>query len=352
MKICQIIDCLNAGGAEKVVLDLCKMLVEKNNVSLVLFKKGGEFEEYLSNKAKIKYLNRNNKYSLYKMYELAVFIRSFDIIHIHMRHVYRYVKICDILFNFSKSKLLFHDHYGDIDFDKQVPFLFKNILKPKFYVGVSTVLNNWAHEFLEIKKDNIFLLQNTITNDENIMKKNISINKNTRLVLVSNIRKTKNIEFAIELIKFLDDTFHLTIIGKIIDENYYNDLNKMIDKNDVSHKITWEHNCNNTLDYIKNFDFGIHTAKSETGPLVLMEFLCVGIPFLSFHTGQVVEQLDKYNLGFSISNWNLNLWANKIYSIKDKKYTVPYLISIFEKEFSPKKYIENCIKIYKCLKNY
>ena len=42
---------------------------------------------------------------------------------------------------------------------------------------------------------------------------------------------------------------------------------------------------------LSNYQIAIHVAHSESGPLVLMEYLIQGLPFLAHKTGEVADVL-------------------------------------------------------------
>ena len=58
-----------------------------------------------------------------------------------------------------------------------------------------------------------------------------------------------------------------------------------------------EHNINKIL---KNYDIGLCTSKAESGPLSILEYTSIGMPFLSSNTGEVVGF---YHKNFQISFW-------------------------------------------------
>ncbi|WP_418637698.1 glycosyltransferase, partial [Winogradskyella sp.] len=110
MKVLQVIDKLNVGGAERVCVDLTNLMFEKNiNVSILTFDSKGKLQEDLHQQIFKINLNRKNKYNILKAYRLSKIIKQYDIVHVHMRHVYRYVKLVSLLF-FVKTPVILHDH--------------------------------------------------------------------------------------------------------------------------------------------------------------------------------------------------------------------------------------------------
>src|SRR5690606_21099583 len=113
------------------------------DVAALFLLNGGVLKDTLYADIPIIELQRGNKWDISKMLECSHIIKEYDVIHCHFRHVYRYISLVKKLF-LLKTKIILQDHYGSIDVDKKVPFLFNSLLKPKYYIGVSQTLCHWA----------------------------------------------------------------------------------------------------------------------------------------------------------------------------------------------------------------
>ena len=97
-------------------------------------------------------------------------------------------------------------------------------------------------------------------------------------------------------------------------------------------------------------NLGFDTALSETGPLVLLEYLSHGLPFITSDCGEVVKQIRKELPDFIASSFNEEEWGNKIELIEHEREIQgnqlnQMLKDLFTAKFSPKAYIEECQKI-------
>jgi glycosyltransferase involved in cell wall biosynthesis len=103
---------------------------------------------------------------------------------------------------------------------------------------------------------------------------------------------------------------------------------------------------------LHSFDIAVHTAKSESGPLVLIEYLAQNLPFVTYNTGETVLQL-KDALPWCIANsFEANEWISKIENIlsADQQVLAHQLQTVFETVFSAEAYYSQCLGIYeKCL---
>ncbi|QTE23056.1 glycosyltransferase [Polaribacter cellanae] len=341
MKILQIIDRLEVGGAERVFIDLTNLLYKskKVEVSILTFDNRGGLYKYLNPQINKIDFKRKNKFNLFTAYKLSKILRNYDILHVHMIHVFKYVKFICLIFNI-KTKLVLQDHYGKNSTDKKIPKYLNTFLKPKYYIGVSEELIDWAKERLNVF--NSYKLTNIV-----IKEKHLEITNDKKgFVIVGNIKPIKNQLFAIQLVILMNE--ELTIVGKIQDYDYYNKLLALINKSNYKNKVHFIHDVNNVQPLLSQFKLGLMTSISESGPLVLIEYLAQNLPFLSYETGEVSQNLKKEIPSFFIKNFILNEWQEKINLINNKTEA---LEELYTKHYSEKKYTNECLKIYQKIKN-
>lgn len=333
MRILQVIDILNTGGAERVFVDMCNILNENDQDVSVLFLLDNKGE--LTGELNVPFinLNRKNKWNIFTMYECSKIISQYDIVHCHLRQVYKYIALVNLIFK-SNSKIIFQDHYGSIETDKKIPFLFGTILKPKYYIGVSTTLTQWASDILKIKRENIRLLQNIIKK-----RKNIVTDKKFDFILVSNIKPVKNNLFALELCKSFNTS--LLMVGKNQNDKYYNEV-----LSQITEQVKIDSSVSDAQVVIPAAHIGLHTSESETGPLVLIEYLAQGIPFLAYETGEVARILKPHFPDYFIDNFDMELWKERVELLKIKQHDTEKMNAIFNKYFGKEDYFYKILDIY------
>jgi glycosyltransferase involved in cell wall biosynthesis len=340
LKIAQVIDTLQIGGAERVAVDISNMLVEQGaEVHLIVIRQAGALLEQLDKRVQIKELKFYNKTDIKGWFRLARALRGHDLIHVHMRHTYGRVKLVQV-FKMTRTPVLFHDHFGDIKFIKGVPFYLKGIFKPFWYIGVSAELVRWARssEALHLTDKQSFVLPNTIFR----MRHKQRPSSKNGLVIVSNIRRTKNIEHAIEVSNQLG--MPLDVIAQVIDEDYFNEL-KSQSKGQPVRFIT---DVSDVFPILENYQLALHTAKSETGPLVLLEYLKAGLPFLTYRTGEVAEKMAQLKPEMVMENFELDAWEKRVRLLLETPPDKDELQQIFQEHFGPERYLEQLKNIYEC----
>lgn len=348
MKVLQVIDTLNIGGAERILVTISNLLHRNGiDITVLLLVDDGDLVADLDKGISILKLKRKKRFDFSKLKECAIYLRSFNIIHTHLKHNYRYIAIVKGLFRL-KTPVIFHDHSHLLNVSKlSLKFFkdsfFKNILKPNYYIGVSKENYHWAINYLKIEKEKCFLLENIIEKQQ-ITK---TLIRREGIIIVSNISRIKNLEFAIELIQYLNE--NLTIYGQNYDEEYLNELKAKIKILNIECKVTFIHNCNNIQLELYKYKFALHTSLKETGPLVLIEYLAHGISFLAFSSGQVFNTLGEDLPEFFIDNFKLEEWIQKLENVKLIEFK--RLNELYLKYFNPEEYIQKCIKIYQHILN-
>lgn len=335
MKVLHVIDRLEIGGAERLFVNLTGLLAERNaDTGVLLFIAGGALDKELNSRLKIHVLNRGNKFNPFTLYKAHRICSSYDIVHTHLRHVYAYIRLAQLLFG-GRYKLIFHDHAAaTID----IPVRLKGIFKPRYYIGVNKEQTTWAENIIGIDKQNVFLLENTAM--PKIKHSTISTN-GKKAIIVANIRQVKNIEFAIELCRHMG--WQLDIYGNIIEQGYYNKLLSLAG-DDGSILI-----INGITDFshlYQQYNLAIHCSPKETGPLVLIEYLAAGLPFIAYKTGSAAETIAAELPQLFMQNFELSQWEQRVREIITDNELPDKLRALYKKKFDPEDYINKCLKIY------
>ena len=346
LKILQVIDRLDAGGAERVMVDLSNILCRNGHLvtTIAILDHGLLGNDLDKNITKVD-LRRTSRFSFRPMRTLSRQAKNHDILHVHMRHNLKYVWLVKMLFPF-KAKIIFHDHYGKINVDRTVPVSLKWAMGKAIYIGVSKQLADWAREKAGLPWDQVFYLSNIIIRKD-LNTPSVPESEGIRLVMVSNIRKEKNIEFAIKIAKKLSENgeANLTIYGQIVDRGYYDQLKGTIEGLGITDRVSFVHDCMDIQPELHRYNLAIHTAKSETGPLVLIEYLCQGLPFISFRTGEVIDQLKEEIPDFITDNFEADAWIQRIRHIQSMNNREE-LVKLYRKYYSAENYYRRCMKIY------
>lgn len=354
MKILQVIDKLAVGGAERVAVDL-SILLSKNSENevafLCLLAPSVLDKELVNENIPITYLHRKNKYNPFTIFKLLRLLNGYDIVHVHSRHVLRYVGLTYLPFFKRQFKLVFHDHFGTIDsntsISKYLKFCLSNL---SAYIGVSQSLTTWAKE--NAVNDTIYLLKN-IARKATIVK---AIATKSDVVIIGNFRPQKNYAFLCELLATLPKNISVDLYGNIVDKAYHNKIVQMKDALLLKDNLRMIHTENNTTPLLNNYKLALHCAASETGPLVAIEYLSEGLPLLMYKTGEVAVTIAKYDDSLLMNDFNTANWKEKIELLLDNEHLraekSKLAATIYKENYSEEKYSEQCQKIYQHIINF
>ena len=351
LKVVQVIDRLHIGGAERVLVTLSNLLYEHgHHVTVVTTVTPGPLAASLHKNIPLINLNRRRKWNLFIMLRLIRAVRQFDIVHVHSRHNMRYLWLAKKIFGLQKQ-VFYHEHHG-YRINTKATALEKKMFANVVFIAVSEQLKNWAIQEAGTKPLLTFTLANTViryVHDKAITKKVAT--PFTEIVLTGNFVPVKNIAFAIKLLAYLNadkPLYKLTIIGSVADKDYYESIVELVKAEKQEAYIDYLTDCNNIQPILHRFDIAIHTATSESGPLVLVEYIAQGLPFVTYETGEVTAQVKGALPTSVLNNFNVEDWASRIKMLQQQNrlQTKEELATLFEKYYSAEAYYQKCMTIY------
>jgi glycosyltransferase involved in cell wall biosynthesis len=347
--IVHVIDTLEAGGAERVLVTLCNIFSEHGHeVAVITTLEEGPLASQLSAGIELKELKRKSKWRLGDMKQLVAWCKPYDIVHVHSSHNLRYVFLAAKVFGLGK-RIFFHEHFGNIDIDDSVSWHQKLVYPAVNLIAVSNSLYNWAIDKAKLDPKHVFVLPNTVPKLQTD-KQFVEGNAVKQLVLVGNFRRAKNLLFAVDVMQALVKKMQvqLTIIGQQNDAAYYQSVKDKIAALGLEKNINLLHECIEVQQLLHQFDMAIHTANTESGPLVLIEYMAQQVPFLTYDTGEVVQQIKNDLSLFVMNNFDVDDWVariEKILSIERKNFA-EQLGEAFLKYYSSASYYNQCMDIY------
>ncbi|MEO7990188.1 MAG: glycosyltransferase [Chryseolinea sp.] len=344
MKVLQVIDSLRVGGAEKMVVSIANLLTSSGTQSDVLVI-GSEapLRDQLSANSKVYIMNRKWKWNLLVMWRIRNIAKNYDIVHVHLHYNYLYLRFIQLLFGY-KAKLILHDHDNEF-FCKG--FLWKTLFQPKEYISVNKHIVLIARNYFG-KGSACHLVSNFIV---------VNVNEGVAqggkgLVMVGNILPVKNYEFVFDIIAGLD--FPLTIYGNAYDTEYLNTLKSSIREKQLEERIHFVHNCQNVQPFLAQYDLAIHTAKTESGPLVVLEYMANGLPLITYDTGEIVAALKMDFPEFVLESFDVKLWISqaRLIHTRGRKFYTEKLIQNIKSKRLTENYLEQCLTIYRSALHY
>lgn len=348
--IAQVTDQLEIGGAEQVIVMLANLQqAHGHRVTVVTTVAPGPLAGGLRMGIQLVNLNRRNKWNFVAMYRLSKLLREIDVVHVHALHTLRYVSLAAAIFRLRK-KIVYHEHHGN-RVQQPASGLTRWLLRRTVFIGASQSLCNWAVAAAGLVPGQVCLLRNTVIKE----KSNglVPADDAIRLCMVGNVLPNKNVLFALQLLQQLSSSgvkpVYLTIYGNIRNNHYYQQLIDYIQAHRLSGHVNFVTGCSRVQPVLSQYHLALHCSLSESGPLVLVEYLAQGLPFISFATGEVAAQLQHVLPEMFMQQFDVHAWAIACKELLDKPRSplTQHLQQLYAEAFSPELYYQQCSSIYK-----
>jgi glycosyltransferase involved in cell wall biosynthesis len=279
MRIIQIIDSLEAGGAERMAVNYANVLASEIEFSgLVATRKEGSLLRQINPNVSYLFLNKKRQLDIGALFRLRAFVSKNKVSHIHAHSTSFFLAfllkcICPLL------KIIRHDHYGNNEFLATRPH-FTLKLTIYFFKGVIVVnqrLKNWSET--ELKAKNVIYLPNFPMTETDIEKRTfLSGVEEKRIVSLANLRPQKNHFLLLEVAQKLkhshpDWTFHL--VGKDFDDEYSSQVKIQIEECGLEKTVFFYGSKQDVGNILFQSDIAVLTSQSEGLPVALLEYgLC------------------------------------------------------------------------------
>ena len=318
MRILQLIDSLDAGGAERMAVNYANALSSRIPFSaLIATRKEGVLKILISDKVTFEYLSKRSGYDLSALFKLRTFCSKNRITHIHA-HSSSFFWAVLIKLTIPRIKIIWHDHMGSRENASQ-KFNKTLIRFSRFFSVVITVnesLNAWAEQNLKVKETKY--LPNFTTFSTEKQTTFLKGQDSQRIIILANLKKPKNHLFflkAFHQLKLDEKNWSLHIVGKDFNDEYSNDLKKYINAN----KVTNVYFYGQVLDVqfaLKQADIGVLASTSEGFPMTILEYAVAELILFSTRVGQCSEIIKERK--FLFNPLDLNDCMSKLYLLTNE----------------------------------
>ena len=312
MRVLQIIDSLEAGGAERMAVNYANALANRIDFSgLVVTRNEGNLLNQLDSKVAYLFLNKINSLDLIAIFQLRKFAiqNKVEIVQAHSTSFF----IAFLLkITLPSVQLIWHDHYGDSEFLSKRPFLSLRIIIP-FYKGIIAVnqnLNIWIKQQLHF--GNSIYLPNFSVKEKEIDKHTILKGiQDKRILCLANLRVQKNhfllLAVANKMKEFHPEwSFHL--VGKDFGDDYSQQIKKLILEFNLENTVFLYGSKQDIQNIMEQSTIGILTSQSEGLPLALLEYGWYSKPVVVTSVGEVLLLVEDAKNGFVIAPYEENLF--------------------------------------------
>jgi len=347
LKILQLIDSLEIGGAERMCVNMANVFSNNRTENiLICTRKKGMLASFLPKNTLLVELNKKSLFDLIGLFKLLNLVRKErpTLVHAHSTSIYWG---CIIKLFFPRIKLLWHDHFGLAESlknsDRRAIRSISRFIDG--IVSVNEILLLWSKRNMNTK--NVVFLKNF----PYLPDLNISPQKDKNIILhLANLRPQKDHHTLIEAIRHLKSRismpFEVWCAGKDFSDDYSKDLNSKISEYQLEDCIKFLGSVEDTNDILKKASIAILCSKSEGLPVSLLEYGLAGLPVVATNVGQCSEVLGNGKYGILVPPSNPILLAEGIERFMVEK-DIALLMGM---EF--RKYVEQEYGAQKFMKEY
>jgi glycosyltransferase involved in cell wall biosynthesis len=316
MRILQIIDSLDAGGAERMAVNYANALVNVVEFSgLVATRKEGLLLDQIHPSVSYLFLRKKSRLDISAVLRLRSYVLKNKVTHIHAHSTSFFLAFL-LKTTLPSLKIIRHDHYGNNEFLEDRPY---SVLKLTAFLfdGAITVnqnLKEWSEKVLKAK--NVIYLPNFAGTEVNVEKSTaLKGFKGKRIICLANLRPQKNhfllLEVAEKLkVSYPEWTFHL--VGKDFEDEYSNLIKESIRKKELENSVFIYNSRRDIFNILNQADIAVLTSKSEGFPVALLEYGQSKKPVVVTNVGEVPFIIKHYYNGLLVANSNPETFCEAI----------------------------------------
>ena len=300
MKVLQLIDSLNAGGAERMSVNLANELCGIVAGSfLCATRKEGVLKETLLKEVGYLFLDKKGTLDVKALFTLLRFVKKHEItiIHAHSSSFFFATLIKLLRPNIA---LIWHDHYGNSELLAQREH---NVLQKcsRFFqaiIAVNENLKQWNVDHL--KCDRVYFLKNFVSSFQNDRKRiQLEGAAGTRIICLANLRPQKDhitLLKAYQVLKKEVPLVSLHLVGGETDnETNATSVKKFI----TTHNIEGVHlygEQDHISAILQQADIGVLSSVSEGLPVSLLEYGLHQLAVVTTNVGACKEVIGDYGI--------------------------------------------------------
>ena len=306
IRVLQIIDTLQAGGAERLAVNYANELRNHDVMSsLCTTRLEGPLLSSLDKEVGYIFLNRKSTFDIGAVLKLRTYVlkNNIDIIHAHATSFF----IATILKIVTPSlKIVWHDHYGNSEFLDKRPVKLLKICSLFFaqIFSVNIVLEHWAKKKLWCK--NVSYVKNfPVLNKTEHDLTTLKGESGKRILCLANLREQKNHLQLLEAFKFVikdHPNWTLHCVGKDFKDKYSSSFFKKVNDLGLEDHVFYYDTKSDIFNILKQSTIGILVSKSEGLPLALLEYGFAELPVICTNVGNCKELISDKSYGILLNN--------------------------------------------------
>ena len=353
MRVLQIIDSLDAGGAERMAVNFANALSEKIEFSgIVVTRKEGILKSQLLKNVDYFYLNKKKSIDInsVKLLKKIVIQNKINILHAHGTSFFTVFLLKIIHF---KIKIIYHEHYGNRAAQskfKNIPLIFCLLFFNQIVV-VNNQIKNWF-ESIGFKKT--IFLSNFASFDESIVPETKLFGQNDkRIICLANLKNPKNhilLLKAFHSSNLSNENWSLHFVGKIFNDDYSEKISDFINEFHLNNFVYLYDIKSDIKHVLSQATIGVLCSTDEGFPVTLLEYGLAKLPVICSRIGFCADIIIDKQTGLlfesdNVNDLSLNL-KDLVSNLNLRKSLSLNLNANIKNNFSQEKIIDELIHIY------
>ena len=323
MRIIQIIDSLEPGGAERMAVHYANALAARIEFSgLVVTRKEGALDSQIDAKVSYLYLNKKKTVDFKALFVLRNYVRQHNVTIVHA-HSSSFFLAFLLKVTMPSLKLIWHDHYGNSDFLSKRPFGMLRIVAPFFngIIAVNQQLKSWAET--RLNSSTVIYLAN-FSSEENTVSEHTILRgmEGKRIVCIANLREQKD-HFTLlrvaEKLKVYDADWTFHLIGKDFGDDYSNKIRTLIVELDLEKNVFLYGSKLDIKNILDQTTLAVLTSKSEGLPVALLEYGWHKKPIVVTNVGEIATLVEDGKNGFVVPALQVDLFYTALITLVANK---------------------------------
>ena len=352
-KVIQLIDSLNAGGAERLAVTYANILSKEIEGSfLCTTRQEGLLKKSINDDVGYLFLQKKSSLDLRAVFLFKKYLKTHGIEVVHA-HATSYFFATLIKLISPSIKIVWHDHYGKSEDLSNRPKLILKLCSLFFsqIFSVNQKLLQWSKNNLWCK--NVEYLQNIVVLDAVKAVTKLNGLEGKRVLSLANLRPQKdhiNLFKAFQIVSKSHPDWTLHCVGKDFEDDYSRLIRQFVIENKLDNSIYFYGSKPDVKNIISQCEIGVLSSYSEGLPLALLEYGVGGLAVIATDVGDcgVVINSEKYGQLIEAENPNVLAKAmNHYIEGKEKMNIAAYNLKQRMKEtFSQRSIVEKLKSVY------
>lgn len=300
LRVVQVVDTLDAGGFERVAVDIANSLPALGTDSfLCTTRRTGILRDQLADEVVYFSLDRKSRFDLGAIIRFRTWIKSnaIDIVHAHGNSS---AKFCAIALLGVSSVIIHHDHNPLLHLRRS--WMEKLILgyRVAAWICVSRQIHFWVSD--RVKYKGAIFLSNPVKEARFKGKREFSLGR-AIFVHLANFKPHKdhkNLIAAVRSVLQYRSDFVVECYGGNYDSLYRQEVDQLIERSGIGDYVKLNESVSDVAPILLKSQIGLLSSNDEGLPISLLEYLASGLPVIVTNVGECGDIVGRSRAGILV----------------------------------------------------